>query len=426
MEISWKRNFYILWLAQLIAIIGFQAIQPFLPYYIQEFDVADLDEALIWAGRIGTAAGMAMALSSPVWGALADRFGRKAMVVRAMLGGGIAVAAMAYVTSLQQLLAVRVVQGVLSGTVAACTTLVSTTTPRQHLGYALGMMQGAVMLGVSLGPLLGSPVIEFYGYERCFLGAGMLVTLAGVVVKIWVKEDFRRCPESQTNAKASRGGFGFVRDSADLLRLKPYMIMLVSLTMIQFTFATIMPVLPLFLQKLANTENIVALAGTVFSLMGLVGAISSAVMGRFSDRVGAQRTLIGGLIATAVIMVLQGLSTTVFMLASFRILNGVSIGTIRPVANALIARVVPEENRGKAFGLLTSANAFGFAFGPMVGAYLGVQLGFAAVFHLTGAAFLLLALWVWRALGRVDLDEPDRQGLREMLAASWLRHGRRR
>ncbi len=419
MEISWKRNFYTLWIAQLIAIIGFQAIQPFLPYYIQEFDVADLDEALLWAGQMGTAAGLSMALSAPLWGILADRFGRKAMVVRAMLGGGVAVSAMAYVTTLEQLMTARIVQGVLSGTVAACTTLVSTTTPRQHLGYALGLMQGAVMLGVSLGPLFGGPVIERYGYEPCFLAAGILVALAGVVVKIWVKEDFQ--PRIRTpNPTSGRPDSGLWRDATRLLRLKPYLIMVVSLTMIQFTFAMVMPVLPLFLQKLAATDNIVSLAGRVFSLMGLVGAISSAVMGRFSDRLGAKRMLIAGLLTTALLMVVQGLSTTVLMLATFRILNGVSIGVIQPVANALIARVVPDEDRGKAFGLLTSATAFGFALGPMAGAHIGVTLGFPAVFAISGIAFLCLAGWVWLALLNVDLDEPDRQGLRRMLAV-WLR-----
>ena len=101
---GWRRNFYTLWVAELSAIIGFHAVQPFLPYYIQEFDVGDLAEALVWSGRMGTAAGLAMVISSPIWGSLADRYGRKPMVVRSMLGGGVTVIFMAYATSLEQLL----------------------------------------------------------------------------------------------------------------------------------------------------------------------------------------------------------------------------------------------------------------------------------------------------------------------------------
>lgn len=403
MQVSWKRNFYTLWATQLVAIIGFQAIQPFLPYYIQEFDVKDLNEALIWAGHMGTAAGLAMAFSSPVWGALADRFGRRSMVVRAMLGGGVTVILMAYVTSLTQLLVARFLQGVLAGTVAACITLVSTTTPRQHLGYALGLMQGAVMLGSSLGPLVGGPFIERFGYQSCFVVSGVLVALAGVAVQLWVREDFRREPGTEPPLT---GTAGFFSDSARLLRLRPFLLMLVSLTLIQFAFGVTMPVVPLFLQTLAQTDNIVALAGRVFSVAGLVGALSSAILGRWSDWVGARRTLLIGLLTNTLFVVLQGLSTSVAMLAVLMVLASISGGAIRPVANAIIARIVPDEDRGKAFGLLTSANAFGWALGPAVGGYVGAELGFRTAFFVTAALFLGVTAWVWRAIRQVPLEEP--------------------
>jgi len=420
--ISWKRNFYTLWIAELIAIVGFQAIQPFLPYYIQEFDVADLSEALIWAGYMGTAAGLAMAFSSPIWGTLADRFGRKSMVVRAMLGGGVTVLLMAYVTSLGQLLIARTLQGALAGTVTACITLVSTTTPRQHLGYALGMMQGAFMLGASVGPLVGGPFIESFGYDNCFLVSGILVILAGAAVQFLVKEDFQRSEKSAEQ----QSGNGFFQDAGRLLRFKPFLIMLTSLTLIQFAFGVIMPVVPLFLQQLAQTDNIVSLAGLVFSLMGLVGAVSSAVMGKWSDRMGAKRTLLGGLLSTSVFLVAQGLSTTVAMLAALKILAGVSTGAIRPVANAIIARIVPEEDRGKAFGLMTSATAFGWAMGPTVGGYLGAELGFRSVFFITAGLFLLVSGWVWNAMKGIHLEEPEKKELREIFRVRSLVGLRRR
>ena len=410
MEISWKRNFYTLWIAELIAIMGFQAIQPFLPYYIQEFDVKDLNEALIWAGYMGTAAGLAMAVSSPIWGGLADRFGRKSMVVRAMLGGGVSVLLMAYVTSLEQLLVARILQGALAGTVTACITLVSTTTPKQHLGYALGMMTGGFMLGGSLGPLIGGPFIQRFGYQNCFLVSGVLVVLAGIAVQIWVKEDFQRS-EAVAEGKSRNG---FFEDAVRLLKLKPFLIMLSSLTMMQFAFGVIMPVVPLFLQQLAQTDNIVSLAGLVFSLMGLVGAVSSALMGRWSDRLGAKRTLIGGLLSTSFFLMVQGVSTTVTMLAALMVLAGLSTGAIRPVANAIIARIVPEEDRGKAFGIMTSAAAFGWAIGPTMGGYLGVELGFRSVFFITSGLFLLLSGWVWHVMKGLHLEEPEKKELKEI------------
>ncbi len=403
MQRSWKANFYILWTTQLVAIIGFQAIQPFLPYYIQEFGVRDLSEAVVWAGHMGTAAGLAMAFSAPIWGLLADRFGRKSMVVRSMLGGGITVVMMAYVASLNQLLIARFFQGVLAGTVAACITLVSTTTPRQHLGYALGLMQGAVMLGTSLGPLVGAPFIERYGYESCFVVSGALVTLAGAGVQLWVREDFRRAAETGPPISVRAG---FLADSARLLRSRAFLLMVVSLTLIQFAFGVTQPVVPLFLQDLAHTDNIVGLAGKVFSVAGLVGALSSAVMGRWSDRLGARQTLLAGLLCNTLFIVFQGMAGSVWVFAGLMVLAAVAGGAIRPVANAMIARIIPDEDRGKAFGLLTSANAFGWALGPAVGGYLAALLGFRMVFYVTAVLFLAVTLWVWRALGQVPLDEP--------------------
>jgi DHA1 family multidrug resistance protein-like MFS transporter len=391
MQISWKRNFYTLWVAEVIAIIGFHAIQPFLPYYIQQFEVKDLGETLIWAGHMGTAAGLAMALSSPFWGALADRMGRKPMVVRSMIGGGLTVIAMAYVTSVEQLLTARILQGTLAGTVTACMTLVSTTTPSPHLSFALGLMQGAFMLGASMGPLIGGPFIDRFGYHPCLIVAGILVVLAGFAVQLWVKEDFQRQPE--IGARSSMW-----KDARRLLEIQPFFIMLVSLTLIQFIFGFIMPVVPLFLQELARTDDVLSLAGLIFSIGGLVGALSSVLSSRRCEQWGAKQTLVWGLLATAVFYLAQGLSTSVAMLAVLMVCSGLATGAIRPVANTLIARVVPEPDRGKAFGVMSSANSLGWSLGPVIGGYVGAHWGFRSAFFVTAILFFGVACWIWRVM----------------------------
>lgn len=402
MQISWKRNFYTLWIAEVIAIIGFHSIQPFLPYYIQEFEVGGLDQTLIWAGHMGTAAGLAMAISSPFWGALADRLGRKPMVVRSMIGGGLTVIAMAYVTSVEQLLAARLLQGALAGTVTACLTLVSTTTPSPHLSFALGMMQGAFMLGASVGPLIGGPFIDRFGYHPCLIVAGVLAALAGVAVQAWVREDFQ--PQAQPQERTS-----VWRDARRLLAIQPFFIMLVSLTLIQFIFGFIMPVVPLFLQELARTQDVLSLAGVIFSIGGLVGALSAALSSRWSEHWGAKRTLVGGLGATALFYLAQGLTTSVPMLAALMVLSGLATGAIRPVANTLIARVVPESDRGKAYGVMSSANSLGWSLGPTIGGYVAAHWGFRTAFFLTAFLFLLVSGWIWRVMKNHPSTEQEQQ-----------------
>lgn len=415
---SWKRNFWILWTAEVIAIVGFQVIQPFLPYYVQELGVEGLDQAVLWAGRMGTAAGLAMAVSSPVWGALADRLGRKPMVVRSMLGGGITVVVMAYVTSVEQLLVARFLQGALAGTVTACITMVSTTTPRANLGFALGMMQGAFMFGAAVGPIIGGPLIAAYGYRACFVVSGILVLVAGVAVQLFVREEFQLVAGEEKSK-----GRGIVRDALELLRNVPFRLVLVAGTLIQFVFGFIMPVIPLFLQSLAGTDDIESLAGPIFGAWMLVGGISSVAIGRYSDRIGVRRTLQGGLVASALFYFAEGFAPNVAVLATLLILGGLASGAIRPVTNTLIARIVPEEDRGKAFGVVSSASALGWALGPMAGGYLAAELGFRAVFFITALLLLTVAGWVWLSLGSVDesyVDESE-QRVRVLLRRAFSR-----
>ena len=411
METSWKRNFYTLWCAELFAIIGFHSVQPFLAYYIQEFDVENLEEALLWSGYMGSVAGFAMALSAPVWGAVADRFGRKSMVVRSMVGGGLTVFFMAYADSVTELLVARMLQGALAGTVTACITMVSTTTPKQHLGYAMGMMQGAFLLGAALGPLAGGPFIEAYGYEAIFLVSGSMVVVAGLAVQLLVSEEFTKNKSGEKSASASKSSTDdFIADTKRLLQIKPFLITIVSLVLIQFAYGVIMPVVPLFLQQLAGHAEIITEAGFIFSLMSLTGALSSAVLGGWTERIGVKRMLFVGLVATALFLACQGSAESVMVFAALQVMGGLATGAVRPVANTITTFIVVEEDRGKAFGIMTSASALGWALGPSIGGYIGSTTGFRSVFYATALLFVGVAFWTrWAMRGLVLQGESARQ-----------------
>jgi DHA1 family multidrug resistance protein-like MFS transporter len=411
MDTSWKRNFYTLWCAELFAIIGFHAVQPFLAYYIQEFNVEDLDEALLWSGYMGSVAGFAMALSAPIWGAVADRFGRKSMVVRSMVGGGLTVFFMAYADSVTELLVARMLQGALAGTVTACITMVSTTTPKQHLGYAMGMMQGAFLLGAALGPLAGGPFIEAYGYEAIFLVSGAMVVVAGLAVQLLVSEEFTKNKSEEKGASASKSNTDdFISDTKRLLQIKPFLITIISLVLIQFAYGVIMPVVPLFLQQLAGHAEIITEAGFIFSLMSLTGALSSAVLGGWAERIGVKRMLFMGLVATALFLACQGSAESVMVFAALQVLGGLATGAVRPVANTITTFVVAEEDRGKAFGIMTSASALGWALGPSMGGYIGSTTGFRSVFYATALLFVGVAFWTrWAMRGLVLQGESAKQ-----------------
>jgi len=159
-RINWRHNLYAIFITELVAMAGFSVVGPILPLYIRELGVQSEDAVRLWSGIIFSAPAVTMTLASPIWGALSDRHGRKVMVVRAMFGGAIIIALAGLAQNVQQLAVLRAIQGALTGTVTAATTLVATTVPRRHAGYALGLLQMAIYAGASVGPVMGGLVAD--------------------------------------------------------------------------------------------------------------------------------------------------------------------------------------------------------------------------------------------------------------------------
>ena len=176
---------------------------PFMPYYIQELGITDLKQVGWWAGLVTSAQAVSMALMAPVWGALSDRYGRKMMVQRASFAGAVVLSLMAFVTNVQQLVALRFLQGLLTGTVSATTTLVASTAPRDQAGKVLGTLQTAMFLGVSFGPLIGGVLGDSLGFSPSFIVTGSLLMFSGLLVTFLIHEDFHPTEEvRQTKSRS--------------------------------------------------------------------------------------------------------------------------------------------------------------------------------------------------------------------------------
>src|SRR5260370_6415788 len=165
----WQRILWASWLAELLAIVGFSFVYPFLPLYIQQLGVHDRNAVLIWSGAIFAGTTIALAIFSPIWGVLSDRYGRKVMVVRSMVSGAIIVFLMIFVQNPQELLVLRIVQGMFTGSVAASQALVSAAVPRERLGFSMGLMQMSLFFVSSFGPLIGGPLDAAVGFAPTLL-----------------------------------------------------------------------------------------------------------------------------------------------------------------------------------------------------------------------------------------------------------------
>src|ERR1700686_802541 len=188
-SVDWKRNLAALWFAEFTAIFGFSFAFPFLSIFIsQDLGVHPGRDLDLWTAAAGSVSGLSMAIASPIWGIMGDRYGRKPMLIRSMLGGALTVGLIFFVQTPLQLVILRFLQGATSGTVAAATALVAVETPRNRVGWALGVVTSAVALGSAVGPVVGGFAAAAFGLRLVFLGGGVLLLISTIPVFLVVRE----------------------------------------------------------------------------------------------------------------------------------------------------------------------------------------------------------------------------------------------
>lgn len=392
----WVANLGAIWAAQMISAIAFSFLMPFIPLYVQYLGVPDLNEAARWAGLISAATAISMTVVQPFWGNLADRIGRKPMVVRSTIGGCLIVTLMGFASSPEELVILRFIQGAVTGVVAAATALIATSAPKERLGFALGMNQVALFVGTSIGPLVGGVIADTLGYRAAFYAAGVLLGLAGIVVIFVVREDFVPPPKGQAK-------MGIIASTRECLKLAMFPILISIGFLIQLGGVVVSPILSLFIGELSVSANVATVAGSVLATTGIVSAASAVFIGRISDRVGHEKILPVCLIGAAISYFPQAYVTEVWQLAVLRMILGAFIGGMMPSANALVANLVPRERRGAAYGLTAMANSFANGIGPISGALIATQWGMRSVFLATGALFAFAFVWVWLSFRRMRL-----------------------
>ncbi len=214
----WQKNLYSLWGAQFVAAVGLSMVIPFLPFYLRELGITEKQAVKLWSGLLFSAPFIVAAFLQPFWGILGDRYGRKPMVVRAMVGLALANVLMGFARTAPQLLALRFFQGSLSGFVAPSLALLASCTPEQKTGQALGTLQSALVTGMIVGPLLGGLLAHFMGYRPIFFWTGFFCLVAALVVIGFVKENFIKPGAAKDSRLGSRllQNFRYVLGSPDL------------------------------------------------------------------------------------------------------------------------------------------------------------------------------------------------------------------
>jgi len=382
-----RLSFPVLLVSQLAATMGFTFVLPFMPIYVQELGVQEAGNAAAWAGVINSSTAVTMALAAPLWGKLGDRVGLKPMLLRATVAGSIVVGLMGLVGNPWQLLALKTLQGCLTGTVAAATVLVSATAPAQRAGARLGTLQMVIFVAAAAGPFFGGAFADLVGIRASFGVTAALLATSAVLISIWVKEE-RPVEEAEEESTEAEGPLPHRRLAPSLL----------ALFVVQVAIMSAAPALPGLLTTLMEEPvRVATLAGWIIATGALAASFGSVVGGKLATRFGARRVIIWTLLLAGISALPQAEVDSVALLWALRLLTGLFVGTAVPVANLAIRGAVHSRRQGEAFGVAATATSAGNAVGPAAGGLLASSFGFGAPFLVPGVCLVAVSAILWGA-----------------------------
>lgn len=392
---GWKRNLWVLWIGVFFTSASFSMVIPFLPIFLPQIGVTEHVE--MWSGLLFSAAFFAGAIASPFWGSVADKYGRKPMIIRAGFSLFVVYTLTALVTGPYQLLALRIAQGLLSGFIPGAIALIGTNTPGKKIGYALSMISTASASGGIVGPLLGGGIAHLAGNRWAFGSAGIIVLISTILVILWVTEE---------NFTPSKKRGSVKNDMKEAWRNRPFMLVFFLTIITAGSIMTIEPILPLYIVKLGGSvDKASLLAGIVFSLPGIASALFAPVWGKWADKVGFHRVLVIGLLGGGLGTLAQILFSEIIGFSVIRFVYGVFFCAVYPALNGLVVKSTSEDFRGRAFGLNQTANQIGGMIGPMIGGFIGGIFPVQIVFAVTGIMLLVaMGAAYWKGKGLISVS----------------------
>jgi len=378
----WKRNLFVLWTGVFFCSMAFSMSIPFLSLYISS-DLHVETNVELWSGLTFGITFLASALISPYWGSLADKYGRKPMLLRsgfALIGIYVLTA---FVTNPYELLAVRILAGLLSGYVPAAIALVGTNTPEHKVGYALGVMSTASASGSILGPMVGGLMSSYFGYRDTFLLSAVVVAVAAFIALFGIqKENFNR------NLVRS----SVIGDIKQAAANRPLMKHLFVVMIISGSIMVLEPLLTLYVLDMGVSHGDASFSsGIIFSAVGIATVFAAPQWGKLGARIGYEKTLMIGLIGGAIGNTLQFFIHGLIGFGILRFIYGLFFAAVYPSLNALIVKTTSPDFRGRAFSLNQSANQLGTLMGPIAGGALAGFVSIPVVFIINGVLLLVTA-----------------------------------
>ena len=385
---TWKRTVYISLVCVFCTAFGVSQLAPILPLYFHNLGVQTPEAMSLWSGLATGATYIIVCLAAPFWGRVADKKGRKITLIRSSFGMALCNVLIAFQTTPEGVVLIRLVQGLVSGFYSASITLIASESPIERTGWALGLLASANLAGSLIGPLLGGYIADTVGIRNNFIIVGTLMGLAGVLATIFIHENYVPQPNPE---------------KLSIRKLKeqiPEFNSIVALCVASFIYAicimSLQPVISVYIKGIvpSDTENLAFIAGAVFSAMGIAQLMSSSPLGKLVDKIGPRKVLVVSLIYVGILNIPQAYVSDVYQLAIIRFLQGFGLGGMLPALNTYLSSKTPREFTGQVFSYNQSCLFFGYFLGSVGGASLMAWLGFTTLFWVSGGLFIISALWI--------------------------------
>ncbi|HGA1278499.1 TPA: multidrug efflux MFS transporter [Streptococcus suis] len=380
----WKQNLKVAWLGNFLTGTSFTLVMPFISVFVEELGVGP-GQVEYYAGLAVSVNALAVALMAPIWGSLADRYGRKPMMVRAAFAMIFTMGGMAFVPNVFWLLTLRVLNGVFTGYIPNATALIASQVPKDKTGYALGTLSTGAVAGNLIGPTLGGILAEMFGVHMVFLLVGLLYAIVVLLTVFYIREDF--VPVKKGEEMSVKEVFEQVKDRQMLVGL------FVTSMIIIAAAQAVVPILTLYVRHLGQTDNLLFVAGFIISLPGMASLVTSGYLGKIGDRIGNHRLLLIALTYSLLINVFCVFAENPFQLGLLRFMYGFGTGALLPSVNSLLTKLTPKEGISRIFSYNQLFNNLGSVVGPMMGSAVAAHMGYDWVFYLSSGLVLFNLIW---------------------------------
>ncbi len=391
--INWKRNLTVAWVGCFLTGAAFSLVMPFLPLYVELLGVTGHSALNMWSGLVFSITFLFSAMASPFWGGLADRKGRKIMLLRSALGMAIVMALMGFAQNIWQFLVLRALLGLLGGFIPNANALIATQMPRNRSGWAMGTLSTGGVAGALLGPLAGGLLADVYGLRMVFFITASVLFICFLLTLFCIRENFT--PVAKKEMLHAKEVLASLKSPRLVLSL------FVTTMIIQVATGSIAPILTLYVRKLAgNVGNIAFISGMIASVPGVAALMSAPRLGRLGDRIGPEKILVAALLISVLLLVPMAFVQTPWQLGLLRFLLGAADGALLPAVQTLLVYNTTQQIAGRVFSYNQSFRDIGNVTGPLLGAAVSANYSFRAVFCVTAGIVLFNAFYSWVSLQR--------------------------